>query len=392
MMLFGKTGMAQTILSLHHGNLEAHASKQQEPSARYEIKSRALNLTVRGTEFRAHVSDTDQFTRNEVLSGAVRAAGLRGKTVVTAAGFGTFAAPGEPPSPPQKLVPPPDLNKLPSHIDKLPLRFEWTATEGAVSYRAQVFSARSFDQLMLDNTFETPTAKWIDLPDGRYLLRVRGKDSAGLEGLNADRAFVLKARPEPPFVITPLDGQKSYGPEAHFRWSSSASQTYLFQLSSKPDFSTLLVDQRDLADSESSTTLAPGQYYWRIASITAGSDQGPFSDVQCFTQRKVPESPTLDTPKLDDKQLQLSWRQGAPGESFQLQLARDRGFTDVVLDKSMSNNLVSLDRPEPGTYFLHVKTIDADGFAGNYGAAQQIEVPASSKPWWLLLLLLPLVL
>ncbi len=116
------------------------------------------------------------------------------------------------------------------------------------------------------------------------------------------------------------------------------------------------------------------------------------SDVQGFTQRKVPESPTLDAPKLDDKQLQLSWRQGAPGESFQLQLARDREFTDVVLDKSMSNNLVSLDRPEPGTYFLHVKTIDADGFAGNYGAAQQIEVPASSKPWWLLLLLLPLVL
>lgn len=60
---------------------------------------------------------------------------------------------------------------------------------------------------MLDGTFETPTAKWADLPDGRYLLRVRGTDRTGLEGLNADRAFVLKARPEPPFIISnPIAG------------------------------------------------------------------------------------------------------------------------------------------------------------------------------------------
>ncbi len=392
MMLFGKTGMAQTILDLHHGSIEARVSRQQEPAARYEIKSRALNLTVRGTEFRAHVANTDQFTRNEVISGAVHAAGLRGKAVMTTAGFGTFAAPGDPPRTPQKLVSPPDLSKLPEQIGKLPLRFEWPAAEGAVAYRVQVFQDGNFDRLMLDDTFETPTAKWANLPDGHYVLRVRGKDSAGLEGLNADRAFVLKARPEPPFVITPLDGQKSYGPEAHFRWSSSPAQRYRLQLAARPDFSSFLVDQHDITDNERSIALAPGQYYWRIASIASGQDQGPFSDVQGFTQRRIPASPALDAPRLDDRQLQLSWRQGAPGERFQLQLARDREFTDLVLDKPVSNNLISLNRPEPGTYFLRVKTVDADGFAGNYGAAQQIEVPASSKPWWLLLLLLPLAL
>lgn len=392
MMLFGKTGMAQTILDLHHGSLEARVSRQQEPSARYEIKSRALNLTVRGTEFRAHVSDTDHSTRNEVLSGAVRATGgLRGKTVVTTAGFGTIAAPGDPPSTPRKLVPSPDLSELPNHIDRLPLRFKWPAVEGAVSYRVQVFLNHSVDQLMLDGTFAKPSAKWTDLPDGHYLLRVRGKDSAGFEGLNADRAFVLKARPEPPFLITPLDGQKSYGPEAHFRWTSSDSRTYRLQLSTRPDFSTLLDDQRDIVDNERSIALVPGEYYWRIAAIAAGSDQGPFSDVHGFTQRKIPESPTLAPPRLDDKQLQLSWREGAHGESFHLQLARDRAFSDVVLDKSLSGNRISLDRPEPGTYFLHVRTVDADGFAGPYGTTQQIEVLAS-KPWWLLLLLIPLVL
>ena len=39
--------------------------------------------------------------------------------------------------------------------------------------------------------------------------------------------------------------------------------------------------------------------------------------------------------------------------------------------------------PPSGTYYLRVKTIDADGFAGPFGQAQQIDVPSS--PWWWLL-------
>lgn len=107
MMLFGKTGMAQTFLNLHRGSLDARAAPQQAPSARYEIRSRALSLVVRGTEFRAHVSDVDQLTRNEVLAGAVQATGQRGNTAMTMAGFGTLALPGAPPSTPRMLVSPP---------------------------------------------------------------------------------------------------------------------------------------------------------------------------------------------------------------------------------------------------------------------------------------------
>ncbi|CAG9933343.1 protein of unknown function [Candidatus Nitrotoga arctica] len=68
MMLFGKTGMAQTVIELNRGNLDTHVTEQQKPSARYEIKSRALNLVVRGTRFRAHVSNIDHISRSEVLA------------------------------------------------------------------------------------------------------------------------------------------------------------------------------------------------------------------------------------------------------------------------------------------------------------------------------------
>jgi hypothetical protein len=43
----------------------------------------------------------------------------------------------------------------------------------------------------------------IDLPDGDQHVRVRAIDARGLEGLNADRAFTLSARPEPPLLSQP---------------------------------------------------------------------------------------------------------------------------------------------------------------------------------------------
>ena len=51
-----------------------------------------------------------------------------------------------------------------------------------------------------------------------------------------------------------------------------------------------------------------------------------------------------------------------------------------------------LDKTEPGTYYLRVRTIQSDGFVGAYGSPQQFEV-SRSLWWWavpgvLLLLLL----
>lgn len=390
MILFGKTGMAQTILELHRGSLDNRVAEQQKPSARYEIKSRALNLAVRGTDFRVHASDTDHVSRSEVLDGTVQANGARGKAVVVPAGFGTLAAPGEIPRVPQALPPAPDLSLLPGLLQRIPLRFEWPAA-GAERHHAQVFADRSFDRLLLDGVFQGHAAKWPDLPDGRYVLRVRAIDGNGLEGSNADREFTLKARPEPPFVSAPLDGQKVYGPLATLRWSaSSAAQFYHVQLAAKPDFSELLADLPAHAKSEHAVSLAPGQYYWRIASVAAGQDQGPFSDAQAFTQRKIPESPQLEPPQIDDKRLLFRWRTGEAGEKYQVQAARNPDFAQLIMDNVVSINQSQIERPEPGIYYLRVKTIDADGFAGPYGPAQQMEVPSATRWWLFLLLLVPL--
>lgn len=390
MVLYGKTGMAQTLIELHRGSIDTRVAKQVKPAARYEIRSRPINLAVRGTDFRAYVDETNQASRGEVLEGVVQARGAGGKMIAVKDGFGILSVAGEPPRAPVALPPVPDLSRLPDLIERLPLRFAFSDSSGTGRYRAQVFTDRTFDRLLLDGVFDGNTAKWADLPDGRYVLRVRGIDRNGLEGLNADREFVLKARPEPPFISAPLSGQKSYGPESALRWSASASaHSYHVQVSATPDFSALLAEVSGLVKTEYAVPLAPGQYYWRIASIAAGDDRGPFSDVQGFTQRKIPESPKMEAPQVSDENLAFSWAAGEPGSQYQLQVARDPEFFIIVQDKVLTGNRAQVERPESGTYYLRMKTIDADGFAGPFGPAQKIDIPESR--WWMFLLLLPLI-
>lgn len=393
MVLYGKTGMARTIVELQRGSLDTRVAQQQKPSARYEIKSRALNLAVRGTAFRARVDGADRSARSEVLEGSVQASGARGAAVALRAGFGTLAAPGQAPRTPQHLPPPPDLSRVPGLLQQVPLRFEWASVAGIERYRAQVFADRSFDQLQLDGEFQGNGAKWPDLPDGRYILRVRAIDRNGLEGTNAEREFVLKARPEPPIISAPSNRQRVYGPQATLRWSqSAAAQAYHLQLSASPDFSAPLADLPAIAANEHTFSLAPGEYYWRIATIAAGQDQGPYSDVQSFTQRTLPESPALEPPQIDEQRLLFRWRAGAAGEKYQVQVARDADFAQPIQDSVLSTNQSQIEHPEPGSYYLRVKAIDADGVAGPFGPVQKLEVPGAAAKWWLLLLLAPLAL
>jgi hypothetical protein len=272
--------------------------------------------------------------------------------------------------------------------ERLPLRFEWPDVAGVTKYHAQIFSDRSFSNLLRDGEFTGHAAKWADLPDGKYVLRVRAIDENGLEGLNSDRDFSLKARPEPPFIISPGEARNVYGPQALLRWSkSTAASEYHVQVSSQKNFSVLLADVPDFPGTELELPLSPGTYFWRVASVAARTDQGPYSDIQSFIQKRIPESPALAAPEIDDKQLTMRWRKGEEDSKYQVQLARDSAFEQLELDKLVTENTLSMARPKGGAYFMRVKAIEADGFAGPYGPAQQIDVPGSSW-WWLFPVLL----
>ena len=388
LLVLGRPRVPSVQLRVERGNAELRVPPSAEPRG-FEILTPAVNLGVRGTEFRARVDPGGTVTRLEVLQGRVAgSAGRAGGSVEVGAGLGIVAPQGRPLPAPRRLLPAPDLGGVAGRIERLPLRLAWRPLAGAGAYRAQVLPASGDDEILLDGRFERPEARFADLPDGRYRLRVRGLDAEALEGRDASTVFVLKARPEAPLPIEPAAGAALVGDSVRFAWARVAgARRYRLQVSATPDFAAPLLDDDTLADAGRSVDLPPGSYHWRVATIVAGADggadAGPFGEPDSFSLRALPPPPAAEPTQPAADGIEIRWPAPEPGRQVRIQVAADAEFGRLLLDRSGAEASVRLRRPAPGTYFLRLKTIESDGLEGPWSTPQAIEVPLSK--WWLLL-------
>ena len=377
----GSSPAVDTRLRLDSGGADSHVVKQPQP--RFELRTPVANLGVRGTEFRTRAEATR--TLVEVLEGRVAA-----PTLALDAGFGALIS-SERAQAARPLLPAPQLSGLPTRIERLPLRLAWAAGATGTRFRAQVFAAGQAERLVLDGVFEGPLARWsYDLPDGDYELRVRALDEQGLEGRDATLRFTLKARPEPPFLTRPRAAERTADDSIVFAWThNAAAARYRLQIADDAAFTAPRVDRSDLSGTEQREALPVGLHHWRLASIRADGDQGPFGDAQTVQRVALPPPPAAEPPQTSDAGVLLRWRADGAAR-FQIQVAQDDAFTQILTDQSIEQPQWLLPKPAPGQYHFRVRAIDADGFIGPWGATQRLEVPQTLQ-WWLLLPLLLLL-
>lgn len=390
---FGATGMVDTRVRLERGRTRAQVTPRR---GRFRIWTPAAATVVRGTEFRAEFDAGQRVAYTEVLTGTVEASAAD-QAVAIGPGFGTAAAEGQPPATPSPLLPPPDLGREPRRVERLPLRIAVPPIAGAVAYHLEVAPDDRFLSLAFEGTSPTTEFRAGSLPDGTYRIRMRGVDAVGLQGLDATATLELDARPEPPVLIEPGAGAVLAAARPTFRWSRPAGATgYRVQVSLEGQTGSL-VDETRAGDPAFTPDrdLDGGRYTWRVAT-RAGEDQGPFGDWQAFTRRPPLPGPQAAPPQADAGRVRLAWSQGPAASTYRLQVARDAAFADLVVDETLHEPAFTLTSPPAGTYHLRVKTIEADGYEGDFGTPQSFEVvapPARRRfPWrWILVPAVPAI-
>lgn len=395
LLVYGRTGITDVRVRMDRGSADTRVVPNEMKAPAFEVRTPAVNLGVRGTDFRVRVEPDGEAARLEVLSGRVGAsseaatASVPNEPVEVDAGYGTVAERDRPVGPPQVLLPAPALALAPGPLVRLALG--WGAVEGARAYRAQVFaeapSDTRADALLLDRLVPGLAADWSsepsDLPDGRYLLKVRAVDAAGLEGLDATAAFELAVRPPPPALAAPPPGLVLADTRMALRWQPvDRVSSYRLQVAAGGDFEAAPAAQT-VTGTQATLALPPGRYAWRVAGVLGEGDSaraGTYGEPRWFDLRAEPDPATWEEPQFSPGSLLLRWRPTAAGQGVQLQLASDPAFERLLVDQRTWGAQLQLPRPPAGTYHLRLRSLVGDAPAGGFGALRTIEVPEPA--WW----------
>jgi hypothetical protein len=370
---YPSVGFFASAWRLVRGRVDTLVTQLTGGAPQFEVRTPQGVLGVRGTEFRAAADVERNETRGEVLSGTVTAAGKSGSQSISAGFATTIDARGEVAAP-VALLPAPDLSALPALQEKVLVRFTAPSVPGAAGYRAQVSRDAEFQLIVGESRIESGDLRFADLDDGDYFLRVRAIDARGLEGADAVHRFRLQARPEPPLPTAPAPGERRAAADIELAWTRNpAAARYRLQLARDAAFAQPLRDETVAATQLVLRDLAPGVYHWRLASVRGERDQGPWGDPLQFDLRALPAP--LAAPKVGAHDVRLSWS-GLPGQRFDVELARDREFEQIVAADTVGDTSAVLPHPGPGTYYVRYRAIDPDGFVGPYSAPQSLVLEA----------------
>lgn len=281
--------VVETRLRLGAGALEASVASRGVPN--FTIVSMLGSVAVHGTAFRVRVGEASMFV--EVLEGRVAVSGAAGAPVVVNAGYGTRVASNQAPLAPVELLRAPDISRVAELQQRPVVRLRFASLAGAQRYRIVAAADRELREVLVENTQRRPDARMLELRDGEYYFGVRAIDELGLQGAEARGRFRLKARPLPPVAQAPEPEAAMAPGDVVFSWVAVREATsYRFQLATEAAFAAPLVSRDGLLTRELEVeNIGAGRYYWRVATVRAGDDQGPFGDPQMFTLQAPAPAP-----------------------------------------------------------------------------------------------------
>jgi hypothetical protein len=226
------------------------------------------------------------------------------------------------------------------------------------------------------------------------------------QGVVASASFTVESVPPPvPSLLTPQYATMT-DRQPLFTWSAVTDPsgiTYDLQVARDAAFSQLILSREDLAQPQYQTgpseqlqlTKSDNPYYWRVKAVDGAGNESDWTSAGSFyTQDSTPpDEPSLFSPANDSQASQrpeFTWSgvSDPSGVTYNLQVARDSSFTQLVLSKqgltqpqyqvSPAEQLQLTKRTAP--YFWRIQAIDGAANAADWTATGLFYTEDSTPP------------
>lgn len=378
---YGDSGMVDSRIHLQQGRAESRVERAVGPGSRFEIHTPSAISAVRGTEYRLTSDAEGQTTKMEVLEGQV-AIGSENQTLLIEHGYGSKVEKGKVPIAAHKLLAAPEWETFPDPIRQLNYLLAWQPLEGAKQYRVELSPRDDFNQVSWSRVMAHPRVNLPDLAEGQHFVRIRGIDELELEGLNAQFPVMIDVRPQAPILLKPAQQKtmRAKGPELEWSVSFDAHR-YRLQISADADFYQLLEEHVELSEHRfdlSHLSVSPQEegksYYWRVASVAEDGELGPYSPSRQFEVKPIPQQPSTQMVS-DDDQISLSWQAGREEQSYEIQLAEDSEFQQLLAHETLQQPEWVIPQEDLSVRYFRVRILEQDGFKGAWSTIQKIDPP-----------------
>jgi hypothetical protein len=199
----------------------------------------------------------------------------------------------------EPIIPPPPPNPL-AEVPKLvapannainmesPITFKWNKSENAEYYRLEGSLSSSFINITFQSDDITDTTYEITnelSTNANYYWRVEAYNIDNVtSGYSEVWKFTTKEIiPDPPTTIYPLANNNNVARRDDYIWSSvDEAITYTLQISTSENFTTLVIDQKNIYDTTYHLTEAQmldefTDYYWRVKTILLSGSETEWS-------------------------------------------------------------------------------------------------------------------
>lgn len=201
-----------------------------------------------------------------------------------------------------------------------------------------------------------------------------------------------KAIPPPRPLLPPVDLSRLPQRLRHlplsFQWPPlPEAKAYRLQIAKDKSFDRLLADTVVSSAEGSWPDLPDGHYWLRIRGIDEVGLEGRNADHRFeLDARPLPAAALgpVDGEVVRNAAPRFRWTPVDGAAGYRFQLARDRGFSDLLTEHRALNAVeLELTTPiDPGTYYWRVATLEADGTSGPFGLPHFFEyrsAPPSPK-------------